>query len=249
MDRWQGTPSAARPFPPVRLRYRVHGQRSLDSFVGMGTRCFDAIERALQTHRLRLDRFAHILDFGCGCGRIFIPLMTRYPALDVSCTDTDSEAIRWCQEHLDTGTFQVNDPLPPSGYPADRFDFIFAVSVFTHLAEAHQLQWLGELQRIAAPGGFVLLTVNGEAVWRERATLSEPQRAALETNGHLFVETEFIGEKELPDWYQTAFHTAAYVRETFSRFFTVEAQIPIAMDGQDIVLLRKEARTGSGHLP
>jgi len=39
---------------------------------------------------------------------------------------------------------------------------VIGYSVFTHLTEAMQRQWLEELRRITAPGGLVLVTAHGD---------------------------------------------------------------------------------------
>jgi predicted SAM-dependent methyltransferase len=50
---------------------------------------------------------------------------------------------------------------PPTKYPAGKFDFIYALSVFTHLPELDQLAWMDEFHRILRPGGYLLLSLHG----------------------------------------------------------------------------------------
>jgi hypothetical protein len=51
---------------------------------------------------------------------------------------------------LSSATF-VDLPLhPPSSLKEAGFDLIVGVSIFTHLTETVQLEWLGELQRLSA---------------------------------------------------------------------------------------------------
>jgi len=51
---------------------------------------------------------------------------------------------------LSSATF-VDLPLhPPSSLKGAGFDLIVGVSIFTHLTETVQLEWLGELQRLSA---------------------------------------------------------------------------------------------------
>jgi hypothetical protein len=46
----------------------------------------------------------------------------------------------------------------------------------------------------------------------------------------------------LPDWYQSAFHSEAYVLQHYARYFDVLAYIPGGMnDVQDAVLLQRRA--------
>lgn len=92
-----------------------------------------SIRLALERNRIAIHDFAAILDFGCGSGRV-----TRYwrdsPAA-VHGTDYTPDLIRWCERNLSFGKFQVNRADPLLGYPNDSFDLVYALSVFTHLAE------------------------------------------------------------------------------------------------------------------
>ena len=57
----------------------------------------------------------------------------------------------------------VNGPEPPSPYPADTFDVVYAVSVLTHLTESSQLGWLEDWRRILRPDGLLLFTTHGDS--------------------------------------------------------------------------------------
>ena len=56
-------------------------------------------------------------------------------------------------------SFAVNDPMPPLSFEAEKFDFIYAISVFSHLDDNHTALWLQELQRIAAPDAILAISV------------------------------------------------------------------------------------------
>jgi SAM-dependent methyltransferase len=68
---------------------------------------------------------------------------------------------RWCH-------FERTDFRPPTPFPADRFDLIYAFSVFSHLSEPVHEAWLGELSRILRPGGLLVVTT------REREFIESP---------------------------------------------------------------------------
>jgi SAM-dependent methyltransferase len=223
--------------PPASLRFRVHGDLSAQSFLESGQQASEDIRAALAQAGREVDSFQRILDFGCGCGRTLIWLQRLARYSDLHGTDIDPEAIAWCRDYLRFGTFATNAPLPPLSYPAETFDLIYAISVFTHLDEDYQFEWLGELERVTQPGGVVLLTVHG-AFYRNR--MSAEQVEAIERTGFLFVRGPETMEGIFPEWYQTAFHTREYVLSTYSRYFDVAAYIPQGLDGShDIVVLVK----------
>jgi cyclopropane fatty-acyl-phospholipid synthase-like methyltransferase len=138
--------------PPASLRYRVQGNGLLKDFLDMAKHNFEEIKIALERINCNLDSFENILDFACGSGRtaIWFHLKneTNKNELNLYGTDIDGDAIKWCQENLASGKFSINKELPPLEYQDNFFDLIYAISVFTHMKEYHQLLWLQELRRI-----------------------------------------------------------------------------------------------------
>ena len=150
------------PLPPDELIDRVVSGFSNEQadehrtmFLDTGRRSLADFERALTAVGKPLDGHGRILEFGCGCGRIMRWMETLASASTLVGTDIDSRAIEWASSNLPFARFDVNDGLPPTRYADGEFDLIVNHSVFTHLDERYQDQWLGELQRITAPGGLL----------------------------------------------------------------------------------------------
>lgn len=224
------------PVPPDHLRVRVHGQDSPEGFLAVGRRCAQDLEGAVRRQGRELASFTSILDFGCGCGRTLLALADRWPQGRVSGTDIDPEVIDWCREHLPFMTADVNTLMPPLRYADESFDFSYAISVFTHLDEAEQFAWLGELQRVCRPGGLVCLTVQGEYCLQFSPDFTpEELRAA----GFRFRERgDWSGKTG--DHSRMAFTTPEYVRERYAPYFEVlEYRVRGVNDHQDLVTLRK----------
>jgi SAM-dependent methyltransferase len=157
-------------------------------------------------------------------------------------TDIDAPAITWCQQHLGATQFTTNTGCPPLQFPDDRFDLVYAISVFSHLREDYQRGWLKELARVTRPGGVVLLTVHGPGCCDR---LGPDLRRQLESNGFAFYETDSV-RALFPAWYRASYQTPEYIRDAASAWFEVRAQIPRGVgESQDIVLLEKPA-TGRG---
>jgi len=209
--------------PPAELRYRVSSSPDAQNFITIGKKCAADIESALRKVGCDLAKLEHILDFGCGCGRTLIHMKELAPHAQFDGTDIDARAIDWCKEHLRFATFKVGQASPPTEYAPDSFDFIYAISVFTHLDAPYQFQWLEELRRIAKPGGVLLLTVDSSLAGEKDFVFQRSYEDGL-----------------FPAWYQNAFHSEKYVRENFGRYFEVLGYLPRAMnEHQDVVLLRK----------
>jgi ubiquinone/menaquinone biosynthesis C-methylase UbiE len=236
-DRRQVKQAGFAHLPPASLRFRVHGELDLHSFLQSGRQCSQDIRAALARIDEDMGSFRHILDFGCGCGRTIIWFSNSRTPVRISGTDIDAAAIEWCRRHLDFATFEVNQPSPPLSYQPNSFDFVYAISVFTHLNEDHQFRWLAELQRVTRPMGYVLLTVHGSYYW---SRMLPPEVEDIRTRGHRFVQGPKCMQGVFPEWYQNAYHTQEYVVSKFSKYFKILEYIPQGLDGcQDIVLLQK----------
>lgn len=222
--------------PPRHLQERASGAYYPEFFLH-GSHLAEHIAILLRCHQVQLEAFERVLDFGCGCGRILIPLSARLASRNVYGADIDPEAVRWCQENLEAfGGFELNPHIPPSPFPSDFFDFIYGVSVFTHLPEDLQFQWLEELQRIVRPGGFLVLTVHGNATHQNLGQTEKEKLFAKGFLGGMSKRSTFSG---LPDFYQTSYHTESYIQEYWSPYFKVLEIAPQGVGGiQDGVLLQ-----------
>jgi SAM-dependent methyltransferase len=227
------------PIPSPFLRYRVDGSPDLRHFLTRGQRILSDIEATLQTVGRDLSTFQNVLDFGCGCGRVLRWLRDRVPAgQELYGTDIDAEAISWCRKRLGFGRFTTNAGSPPLDFADDRFDFVYAISVFSHLREDYQKAWLGELSRVTRPGGIVLLTVHGPSC-TER--LGPELRHRLQADGFVFQEADST-KAIFPRWYMASYQTPEYLREAVKGSFDLLGQFPRGLgDHQDIVLLQKAA--------
>jgi SAM-dependent methyltransferase len=70
--------------------------------------------------------------------------------------------VDWCREHIPGVDFTVNGAMPPLRWQDGHFDFVMAVSVFTHIPWKMQIGWLKELRRVLRPGGYLLATTHGD---------------------------------------------------------------------------------------
>jgi SAM-dependent methyltransferase len=228
------------PLPPARLRFRVHGFTDRESFLQVGQNCANDLKSALQCIGIGFDSFADILDFGCGCGRVLRYLHNPSEPQTFCGSDVDPESIEWCQRNLPFATFKVNEHMPPLPFGAKQFDFIYAISVFTHLDEDHQFAWLNELKRVARPGAIIIATTHGRYT---QTSLDAQAQERLANNGFLF-SVEATGRFKpdgLPDFYQTAYHTEQFVRSNWSKVFKVRSYIERGINShQDLVVLQNE---------
>lgn len=224
------------PIPPAYLRARVHGGADLQDFLNVGRRCAQDLEGALQLAGRSFATATDILDFGCGSGRTLLWLRQLGARGRICGTDIDAEAIDWCARHLSWGQFGANAAKPPLRYADGQFDVVYAISVFTHLDEVYQFEWLRELQRVTRPGGIVLVTLHGRELWKH---FPPAQVRAIEAHGIQILQASYW-RGIFPEWYQNTYHTRDYVDRHFSRYFDVLHYLSLGLNNnQDIVVLRR----------
>jgi len=154
--------------PPLRIRIRSGygnwtrvGREFRDIFVELGG----------------LQPRDHVLEIGCGFGRIAGALAVYLsPEGSYEGIDIIPEAIDWCQtkigrEHPNF-RFRVldvrNEVYNPNGaaspedlilpFPSDSFDFVCLTSVFTHMLPAAVQHYLHEVSRVLRTDGHCVIT-------------------------------------------------------------------------------------------
>jgi 2-polyprenyl-3-methyl-5-hydroxy-6-metoxy-1,4-benzoquinol methylase len=223
--------------PPKHLQVRVVGGYAGD-FIASGYRIYTAIQNAITSAKgPLLKEFDTICDFGCGCGRIIRAFKVEQPSSHLYGSDIDPEAIEWLKNNCaPVAEFDTNPHVPPMRYASNQFDFIFSISIFTHLPEDMQFSWLEELHRLTKPGGYLLISTHGEKHYSmlDRITLK-----MFIAKGFYYVKSKYITTEGLPSFYQTTYHSHDYIKKEWTRYFDVLDIKSGHIDGQDAVILRK----------
>lgn len=149
------------PIPPSSLIIVTAETYDIARYIETGVLATQSIVDILEKNGLNIGNFGTILDFGCGSGRV----LRRWKYLKgpkLYGTDYNLKLINWCKRNIPFVQFETNDLSPQLNYGDGSFDFIYAISVFTHLGEALQLSWMNEFLRLLKPSGFLLITTHGE---------------------------------------------------------------------------------------
>jgi ubiquinone/menaquinone biosynthesis C-methylase UbiE len=234
-----------KPAAPEHLRKRVHGAKDLPSFEHVGRMLAANVFGQLMRVGPYGDDF-RILDFGVGCGRVIRPLHEL--CLDTNltdsklhwfCSDIDAQAIAWCKSALESiGTFVVNSHMPPLPFDDQYFDFMYSISIFTHLPEDMQFAWLSELRRVMRIGSFAVLSTHSIDLipTLEKEKLQNPEQ---DPGFYYYVGGVTEG---LPDFYQGSYHSHEYIHKRWSEYFAIRKIIPKGIARrQDLVLCQRVA--------
>jgi SAM-dependent methyltransferase len=149
------------PLPSPDLIYLVAGTDNPEWFLHSGALGAQRLSEVMAKHNVRLEKLKNVLDFGCGVGRV-LRHFHRFKGPKFYGTDYNVSLIKWCQENLKFAECQVNQLDSKLSYPDEKFDLVYALSVFTHLSETLQFFWLDELARITKPGGHLFITLHGD---------------------------------------------------------------------------------------
>jgi SAM-dependent methyltransferase len=225
------------PLPPASLRAQI-GPRHADAafFLRSGKQHADLVRDVLREQGAEIEDLGALLDWGCGCGRV-LRQWSGLPGARVFGCDINPKMVQWCAANLDFAEVSVTELEPPLPYADSTFDLIYAFSVFTHLSEQLQQEWMSECLRVLRPGGYLLISTMGE-YYLGLQRLSESEQQAF-ANGELVV----LYERSAGTSLCSAYHPPEYVRTKLAADFEPVGFRPAVEGGRhDIHLLRKPAR-------
>jgi SAM-dependent methyltransferase len=159
--------SMVAPFPPPELMMETSGLQRPQDFAAHGLQIGRPFVEACP---VPLSECESILDFGIGVGRLarmFKGFAGTYVGVDI-----DRRNIDWITDNLDYVAAVRTIPRRALPFGNAFFDTAFSVSVFTHMNPADCMFYLGELKRVVKPGGYILVSLQGErALQRARDEL------------------------------------------------------------------------------
>lgn len=154
-----------------------------------------------------------ILDWGCGPGRIIRHIHQFVDKCEVYGVDYNPTNLNWCKDNIPNVNFSKNEIDPPLRFEVDTFDFIYGISIFTHLSAPNHKAWMDELARVSKTGSIIYLTSHGPIYKR---ILTEKERKQYD-DGKLVNRGNAIEGHRV----YAAFHPPAYFRKLLETHFEV----------------------------
>lgn len=161
-----------------------------------------------------------IMDFGCGCGRVLRNMPTQVQLYGV---DLHKDAISWINMSMPYVSSMLGSAEPPLRECVENIDFLYAISVLTHLNQIHESKWLKEWSKIVKQDGHLFLTFRGEDWVEDYAPESQKSLIHAEwqrNNGFCYQKHEFW-KGIFPEYYCGTYHTHEYVKTVWGEYYEV----------------------------
>ena len=177
-----------------------------------------------------------VLEWGCGggSGRVIRHIPAAFTIeTEIYASNCNPGTINQCGENINHIRVFLNRLQSPLQFEEEYFDFIYSISVFTHLSEVVSHQWIDELFRIARLGGGLVITTNGDS-WKN---IMRPDELEIYHAGEIIIRDRFEEGKKMY-W---VCHSPKYLKKKLFSKFEVMKHIDGAFPymGQDYWILRE----------
>lgn len=190
---------------------------------------------------------AKILDFGCGWGRIIRYFSKDTPEEFLYGCDPDERTLRMCLDLKVPGEIRRSDYRPKQLPFGEKFDLIYAYSVFTHLSEKTHWDCLQAIHNSLTSNGIVVLTIRPKSFIEVKgeifATLPDKVTHAM---AQRFDKEQFVFyAHNLPPvdgdiTYGDAVIPYTYIKKQWSRMFDLIGPVAFNSDRYQIpIVLRR----------
>jgi SAM-dependent methyltransferase len=173
------------------------------------------IEDSLGAGGRGYDDVGRWLDFGCGYGRIIRFLVERVPPDRVWASDVIKEGVDFCASEFGVHPLYSRPDL--EALELEPFDFVYAISVLSHLNERNSRALLRLLGDALRPRGIAMFTTHGRRSLENPALYGaeygerrEEIADTVAADGMTFLPYAFTGG----DAYGMAWHTREWVEQT-----------------------------------
>lgn len=186
---------------------------------------------------------SRVLDFGCGWGRL-----TRYLARDVASgnlfgCDPDPAILAVCEQTRVPARLARSEEVPSSLPFRERFDLIYAFSVFTHLSEEAHEKCLRAIHRGLEQSGVLVLTARPPAYITDGLALDGLDEAVgdLESDEQRYAFAPHVGQPLKVGTFGEAVINLPYMRGRWSELFSLR-DVSLQLDDMYQVIITLQHR-------
>ena len=205
--------------PPSYLAFDAYSSSHWEFYKVSGEQTVPFLKKITDKYFSGDHKLSSIFEWCCGPARITRQMPLVFKDADIHASDYNVRTIEWCQRHIPGVEFIKNELGPPLPFPDEKFDFIYAISVFTHLSESNCLAWACELHRLIKPVGILLITTDSDSVYQKEFLPGE--KKTYDTKG-IVVKGQYEEGKKM---YLTR-HSPAYIRGKLLQPFEILEHVP-----------------------
>ena len=147
--------------------------------------------------------------------------------------------------------FAVSPQDPPLPFADGAFDFVVAISIWSHYGEQAAIRWLAEMHRVIEPGGHLLFSTHGlHSVSYYAQTGERPPAQLAQIRRALYQRDYWFAPEfgEAGDWgvkhaeWGTAFFTPEWLARVALPAWSIEDfAVGQNADNQDMYVLRRRS--------
>jgi methyltransferase family protein len=198
------------------------------------------VEKVLRDHGFLLRDARSLLEFACGWGRVTRHLVHLVDPAKITVSDIDRRAVDFVRRGLGVRAFYSTSAANELVHDG-RYEFIVAVSLFSHLPPAHWGPWLRRLGELLEEDGIFLFSTLGMHAFE--VNVPEADRGAFRrvTKGFFYNKANETRGRLSADHYGTAYVDDAFVSNAAAESFPGRfvAFCPQALNGfQDLYMLQ-----------
>lgn len=195
---------------------KVHGQdlqKTLDAYLNSGRTSSEKIrdliaelQGATVVDGKIVDPMT-ILDFASGYGCVTRHFKNVIPQGRLVAIDIHDKAMYFNTAHLGVQAV-VSDVNPARVNPFFQFDFVFALSFFSHMPKERIGPWLGKLVQFVKTGGLLMFTTHGTTTHRDHLA-----HMKVDHDGYAFEKTFEQADLSLDDYGNAVTYPLLILRE------------------------------------
>jgi len=207
------THADAIPLPPDELMIAVAGHANGEDFARSRINGPAQMLTDLKDAGIDSTKLVDTLDFGCGCGRFLAGWIMRGSPMRLRGCDYNPALVEWCRIHVPGVDVKVNRFGEEIPFESGSLDYVYLLSVFTHLTVAEQKRLVGEFRRILRPGGYVYVTFHGEYFLPDLLPKVEGRAEIFGREGFLIHQEDLEGRNDC--W---TLHSPGFLSSLFEGF-------------------------------
>jgi ubiquinone/menaquinone biosynthesis C-methylase UbiE len=217
------------PIPPDYFLYETY-RLDYEQFFKDGELTAKEIVDTVRLHSK--NNIGKILDWGCGVSRVTMHLHKFVgPDIEIYGCDINQEMIAFDKTNFQDISFSVIPYTPPTKYSNSFFDFVYALSVFTHIEATFQKQWIEEIHRILNEEGLFLFTTHGSSFISK---LLPEEKKILDKNGSFTKQFQKKGHRMM-----TTYNSKGAFVNMLQPYFEVKEFREGTKEEQDFWVVRK----------